>query len=606
MICIVLVPCPPRISCICQLRQSLWGPRACGAHSRAVLGAMPNPQTARSQSRHVRVAERSGEPPRGVTVRDASQRRRVSFDTGAGAAGSSGDPAGSEDDSRAGGDVDWGNSGRLGVYCCNFGDVRRADFLEPLIQGLCSAPATIILGQEMTTKVAAALRASGWLVSDDAFSGDGRTSGGAGLIIAARSSVVAELRTLPKLSGSFGPAEERSYYLFANLVFKWGIAGFGEMAVGNFHVHRALGKRGAASPNWAAFVHQLAVSTRACGARVLGGDANMGLWCVGPTLREKGVEAVLACHHREISIRDPVQLGSTTAVRAAMRYDSLGIWLLGPRGPIRRLSIHSNCILGAMHPAFLEKTGERLVAYQRGYKLDSYALPRAGGELPVHRDDVPSEQTLRAVNLLWDMHGIQMLGKSSGEWRMGPDNTREWIPDDAIEGMDTLWLAAASALDLPGERKQAALQRLNLEITRDYDATRPRSNAPVGSDAVDFSPPGVWTNSWKPIRFAQEVAPDFTKFDPSGFVWGRPGHYPLILTMGSNRTHSEDGSRVRGTAKSKTAWWREEDGRTWPWWWFHESEQTFWLPGRQDQGRGQSGHMAIKDHCISILSSAEF
>ena len=43
----------------------------------------------------------------------------------------------------------WGNTGRLGVYCANFGDVRRADFKAVMVENLCNAPAHIIIGQEM-------------------------------------------------------------------------------------------------------------------------------------------------------------------------------------------------------------------------------------------------------------------------------------------------------------------------------------------------------------------------------------------------------------------------------------------------------------------------
>ena len=43
------------------------------------------------------------------------------------------------------------------------------------------------------------------------------------------------------------------------------------------------------------------------------------------------------------------------------------------------------------------------------------------------------------------------------------------------------------------------------------------------------------------IGIVTEVAPDFNKFDPAGFVWGRPGHYPLWVVLGHPRWQSAEG-----------------------------------------------------------------
>ena len=44
-----------------------------------------------------------------------------------------------------------------------------------------------------------------------------------------------------------------------------------------------------------------------------------------------------------------------------------------------------------------------------------------------------------------------------------------------------------------------------------------------------------------------EVAPHFQEFDPVGSVWGRSGHFPLMIAVGTRRTYSLDATRQRVT-----------------------------------------------------------
>ena len=108
-----------------------------------------------------------------------------------------------------------------------------------------------------------------------------------------------------------------------------------------------------------------------------------------------------------------------------------------------------------------------------------------------------------------------------------------------------------------------------------------------------------------------ELAPNFELWDPMGFVWGRPGHYPLWVFLGHGRQHSEEGNYERSIAKNKAWMWKEtikqvHAGRracaSWPWWVRHESEKFYWTPGGQSTGRGFSGIHLFELACSHATS----
>ena len=62
--------------------------------------------------------------------------------------------------------------GRIGLYCFNFGEVRKAGDVAAQVKNLASAPALVLAGQECTKAVIEGL-GDGWLHSDLAYVGDG-------------------------------------------------------------------------------------------------------------------------------------------------------------------------------------------------------------------------------------------------------------------------------------------------------------------------------------------------------------------------------------------------------------------------------------------------
>lgn len=87
--------------------------------------------------------------------------------------------------------------------------------------------------------------------------------------------------------------------------------------------------------------------------------------------------------------------------------------------------------------------------------------------------------------------------------------------------------------------------------------------------------------------WVEECICNFARWDRDGYVWGRPGHYPLWVWLGPHRMQSADGQAERKAARRKVDQWRE--GAPWPWWDYHESERFFWLHGAPSSGRGYSG-----------------
>ena len=138
---------------------------------------------------------------------------------------------------------------------------------------------------------------------------------------------------------------------------------------------------------------------------------------------------------------------------------------------------------------------------------------------------------------------------------------------------------------------EALLHGMGLELEKDdrsaeYDeASRLRAAAASGAGGSSTDP----ARDRDSTGVVVEACPHFGKFDPLGYVWGRPGHFPLWVFLGVQRQRSGEGQRVRNVAKNKSAHWVWYS--SWPWWRFHESERHYWMPGGPSTGRGYSGDL---------------
>ena len=216
-------------------------------------------------------------------------------------------------------------TGRIGLYCFNFGEVRHSGETAAQLENLKTAPGVVLAGQECLNGVVEGL-GTDWLHSDLQFVGAGRAAGGDGVVVCGCSSMVARIGTHAEWSGSRGGVSERSSQVFATLRFKFGLAGLSSLTCTSLHAHRGVAKRGSRSPLWTDYLRQLGDAIRASGARVVAGDLNMGLFALADGLRDVcRLDVVLVSHHREVTVTDRVDLNSVVGRAAAMRFDTLGV-----------------------------------------------------------------------------------------------------------------------------------------------------------------------------------------------------------------------------------------------------------------------------------------
>jgi hypothetical protein len=187
--------------------------------------------------------------------------------------------------------------------------------------------------------------------------------------------------------------------VFATAEFKWGLGGLGSITLASLHCHRDTAKKGMNSPEWKKWVEQLAEAIRSTGARILAGDLNMGLLALAPSLRARGLLCELVCSHREICTVEPVHLLAPDGLTQSMRYDSCGIWVVGGVVHVKRLTVDSQCLAGALHPAFLELVSGELKKMVRGYPLVSYVTSGIGDEELRRAREEPSTRCREKVVL---------------------------------------------------------------------------------------------------------------------------------------------------------------------------------------------------------------
>ena len=304
------------------------------------------------------------------------------------------------------------------LYCANFGCVaRHAVWGDSSMRSLQSIPGHILLGQEMDGAMHLALQTGGWHLTDAAYAPVGaRTRDTAQMLVAMWPTHCKSITTLYNQSSSLftSAAEARpTHILAANITFEWPMAGFSDLAVVNFHLHRdvAAAPRG---PFGTRFMRALTHSIHASGARILGGDANKALFVIGDLLADWGIEAFLMAQHAEMDPLQPLRTLNDETVAESMRFDSCGIWIIGPRYICKPLTWDTRVVLAAMHAYYLEADADpshpgNYSRLSRGFPASTYV-----GNVAVPR---LSPSTLDAVLRVWGAHEIQQLSDKADVWR---------------------------------------------------------------------------------------------------------------------------------------------------------------------------------------------
>lgn len=338
---------------------------------------------------------------------------------------------------------DWGKAGRIGIYTANFGDVGTTGSASGAGTALADLSCVAVCVQEVSPAIIDCFRKRGRHLSDLRFART-RQEGGDGLLVASNQNLVAELITHAEVSGPVGVAGALSAQLFVTARFAAGLAGRGDVTVGNFHLHRETAKRGIGSVEFQQWARQLGRAIMITGTRVLVGDANMGLYVVGEALAQYGggVLAQLVAHHRELTPCTALAGMDDRGLLRNVHHDSCGIWIVGGVHTVKSLSLGSRCIWGAMHPALLHESRQGgFKVLTRGYKYDSYKMPPENSELFRRMRDVPDAETLTKVLALWGEHKMDPLSAPK---------TWSWSLD--VETLTAqAWVSVANCLPKTGE-----------------------------------------------------------------------------------------------------------------------------------------------------------
>ena len=343
---------------------------------------------------------------------------------------------------------DWGKAGRIGIYTANFGALGSSGCGSDAVTALADLSCVAIAVQEASPAIITSFQQRGRHLSDLRFARP-RTEGGDGLLVASSQFLVSELITHAEHSGASGQTGEFSAQLFVTARFTAGLAGRGDVTVGNFHLHRETAKRGLASISFQQWARQMARAILQTGTRVLVGDANMALYVVGEALAQYGgVLAQLVAHHRELSPSTALKCMDDRGLLSSVHHDSCGIWIVGGVHTVKSVSFASQCVWGAMHPALLrERRDGMFKMLTRGYKIGSYKMPPLQAALYQRARAVPDADTVTKVMALWSEHEMQL------------SSTRAWSWSVDMESLSSqAWVSVANCLPKTGEQMEAVTE----------------------------------------------------------------------------------------------------------------------------------------------------
>jgi hypothetical protein len=64
-------------------------------------------------------------------------------------------------------------------------------------------------------------------------------------------------------------------------------------------------------------------------------------------------------------------------------------------------------------------------------------------------------------------------------------------------------------------------------------------------------------DGWELIPVCKGLIAGGSLFDPTGAIWGRSGHWPLFVQVGSARSHSDEGHALRDIKWKNNQMWQE-------------------------------------------------
>lgn len=98
-----------------------------------------------------------------------------------------------------------------------------------------------------------------------------------------------------------------------------------------------------------------------------------------------------------------------------------------------------------------------------------------------------------------------------------------------------------------------------------------------------------YTYTLPTLDLAVEWIADYKRWDESGYLWGRDGHWPLFAAIGSKKHYSTEYYDKQKIRNSKAKVWKEacasgQGYAPWPWWIEYSGEPGYWREGRSGGG----------------------
>ena len=240
------------------------------------------------------------------------------------------------------------------------------------------------------------------------------------------------------------------------------------------------------------------------------------------------------------------------------------MWIVGGVSKVVEMTTDSHVYIGALHPALLQVVSGQAKCITRGFPLSSFAMP-SNTERDLRASEVVSVEKALTIASTFRAHDLQLVADRHWLWS---------LDETLLASGESCDLLAAVAIhsDQRGQARQSLLQSLGTQLDR--HEWRP---------VVDPAALAV------PLNSVHESLADFNKFDSNGYIWGRPGHFPLWVAIGDHRMRSQVGVQQKHVKDNKKSVWNATG--VWPWWIFHESELHYWLVHNgSDHSRGYSGH----------------
>ena len=333
-----------------------------------------------------------------------------------------------------------------------------------------------------------------------------------------------------------GVAGLKSKYAIFRIKWDGLVGGTDETVVAVFHINHAEAKK---SPKRVMFMTEFTAKCAEHRVRIAMGDGNMACYSLEELFAEHKLNANLVAFHAEYFHERDKEY--TSKKERELKWDSCGIWILGPILQIKLQGWRRHALAGSVWPQrriYTDKLGYEGRSAM-GYVAQSYVpkMPIAeeidrGREWPSMDDEV-FEKCKRWRN---DIDKSLVLGESPQRYQ-----------------------AATPAL----MREYLDFRRLVPTVDR---VVSPRGG---GSDWQD--------GHWPLIQRSRETMSDWTKADPFGALWSKGGHFVLKVIVNYTATGRDRGTQgrehLRVKSKKKNIWMQTN---IWPWWIESESEAHHW------------------------------